>query len=243
MQNIALEASNKSLQDFSRVVSHDLKQPLSTVIGFSRILKRREFDNLSEKGKDMLQRTINTSERMSRLIDSILGYAVLDDDTSQFGDVDLNEVFRDVIDDLEVAIRNSNANIEISPLNTVVGSSGQLYQMVQNIVNNALKYSRENVSPVITVSSKIISKGDCEITIADNGRGFDSTESERMFRPFCRLDNTDGVEGFGIGLGTVNKIVELHGGRVAAEGEPGVGATFFITLPLATPDPEQQSIH
>jgi signal transduction histidine kinase len=234
-----LQRSNRELQDFASVASHDLQEPLRKISAFGGRLKAKFGEALPADGQDYLERMMNAVERMSRLIEDLLTYSRVTTRAKPFEPLDLNIVVREVLGDLETRIQQTGGTVEVGELPTIEADPTQMRQIFQNLIGNALKFRREGVPPVVRVSAEIIQTEDgprCQIVVADNGIGFDEQYSERIFRVFERLHGREQYEGTGVGLAIVKKIAERHGGSVVAHGVLNEGATFTVTLPLRHPE-------
>ena len=185
---------------------------------------------------DYLARMQNAAARMQLLIQDLLSLSRVASNTKPFAQVDLGEVARVVISDLEVRIQERGGRVEAADLPVVFGDRGQLAQLFQNLIGNGLKFQKPGESPVVKVSSETVPLPDgagaaWRITVEDNGIGFEEKYRERIFQIFQRLHGRSEYEGTGIGLAICRKIVERHGGVIAAHSSPGAGAKFVITLP------------
>jgi light-regulated signal transduction histidine kinase (bacteriophytochrome) len=228
-----LQRSNKSLEEFAYVASHDLQEPLRKVRTFGDRLQVRYGHLLDETGNDYLTRMQNGSMRMQALIDALLTYSRVTTKAQPLVPVNLNEVITGVLSDLEVAIESLHATISMGPLPSVMADSTQMHQLFQNLLGNALKFHKADVVPHVTIAGTLCDGAGCyEIVVADNGIGFDSQYAERIFQVFQRLHGRSEYEGTGVGLAICRKIVERHGGSIYAESTPGAGARFIIRLPL-----------
>ncbi|RMG09206.1 MAG: hybrid sensor histidine kinase/response regulator [Cyanobacteria bacterium J055] len=221
--------SNKDLEQFAHAVSHDLQQPLQSILGFSKILSL-QYSQLSEAevGK-YLWRIVQAGERMQQLIEDLLAYSQVDVSRS-LEVVNCDRVVAEALDNLQAAISQTGARIAISPLPTIKGKSAQLIQVFQNLIGNALKFTRPDVPPDIDISVEL-GEGEWVFRVRDNGIGIDPQHYDRLFQLFQRLHLSDRYPGTGIGLATCKKIVESHGGRIWVESKPGWGTTFFFSLP------------
>jgi PAS domain S-box-containing protein len=238
-----LERSNRELQDFAYVASHDLQEPLRKIEAFGDRLQSKCGDALSEDGRMYLERMRNAATRMRSLINDLLTYSRVTTKAQPFVPTDLNVVLEGVVSDLHVAIERSGARIEAGRLPTIDADATQMRQLLQNLIGNALKFRKPDAPPVVTVSgervtdTKHASSTDepdgnwCRITVADNGIGFDQKYADRIFNMFERLHGRGEYEGTGIGLATCRKIVERHGGTIEARSVPGEGSTFVVSLP------------
>ena len=233
-----LERSNRELQDFAYVASHDLQEPLRKIEAFGDRLITRYGDKLPDDGRMFLDRMQNAAGRMRRLINDLLDYSRVTTKAKPFTRVSLDEVLTGVLSDLQIRIEESGAVIRSDPLPAIVADATQMRQLLQNVLANALKFRKPDVKPEIHISCEV--GQDCErsgtqralIKVTDNGIGFDNKYKEQIFTIFQRLHGRLEYEGTGVGLATVRKIVERHNGSIDADGRPGVGATFIIKLPL-----------
>jgi len=242
--NHALEVSNHDLQQFASVASHDLQEPLRKIQMFSELLKARGGDRLSEESTKYLAKITLSAERMKTLVLDILNYSKLSSNKRFFERVDLNMVIRELLEDLELIFAEKQAKISIAPLPVIDVNRGQIRQVFQNIVSNAIKFSREGIPPLIQISatriaskafdSKEAAEGPfAKFSIRDNGIGFESRYLQNIFVLFERLHSKDVYEGTGIGLAITKKIVEKHRGIITAESEPGTGSCFIFILPVS----------
>ena len=230
---IELERSNRELQDFAFIASHDLQEPLRKVQAFGERLEQRSTQ-LDDTGRDYLQRMRQASGRMQHLIQDLLMYSRVATRAGDLSPVPLDSVLDEVLLDLETAIDSNEGIIEREPLTTVQGDTRQLGQALQNLLSNALKFHRKNVSPLIRVYGETAEDGSWTLCVADNGIGFDEKYLDRIFNPFQRLHDRQQFSGTGIGLAIVRKIIERHQAVITARSEPGVGSTFRITFPPAS---------
>ncbi len=230
-----LKKSNDELEKFAYVASHDLQEPLRKIQYFGDRLKTNYSSFLDEKAVDYIERMNKAVIRMRTFIIDLLQYSRVATKTKPFEPVDLNEVVRDVLGDLEIRIRETKAEIILENLSTIDADNLQMRQVFQNIIGNAIKYYRPGVSPVIKIECQLKKGKDnnfCEISISDNGIGFDNKYSEQIFGLFQRLHGRNEYEGTGIGLAICKKIVEQHGGNIKASSKEGEGSIFYIKLPL-----------
>ncbi len=232
--NIELSRSNGELEQFASVASHDLQEPLRKVQTFGDQLERRFADDLPDEAKDYLRRMRNASARMSVLIDDLLRFSRVTTHAKPHVTVDLERVARDVVQDLEARIDESNGTVEIGALPAVEADATQMRQLLQNLIANALKFHRDGVAPVVRVDAVPTDEpGMVAFSVADNGIGFEATYEDRIFKVFERLHPRDVYAGTGIGLALCRKIAERHGGSIHGDGRPGEGATFTVVLPAA----------
>jgi signal transduction histidine kinase len=229
-----LARSNAELEQFASIASHDLQEPLRKVQTFAAQINATESERLSEQGQDFLRRMSDAAGRMRALIDDLLTFSRVSTKGKPFAPVDLGATVPLVLADLEVAIEESGARVDVGPLPTVEADALQMRQLLLNLLGNALKFRREGVTPEVTVRAHV-ADGVAELTIADNGLGFDTQFATRIFRAFERLHGASAYPGTGIGLALCRKIVERHHGTITADGREGEGATFTIRLPLEQP--------
>lgn len=244
--NQLLIRSNDNLQQFAYVASHDLQEPLRKIQQFSTLLKQEYAESLDDKGKDFLDRLTSASSRMSMLIKDLLTFSRISTQQVTHRRVDLNDVLREVLENLSIAVDETKAVIQIDPLPVIEGDALQLGQLFQNLLSNAIKFHQPDVRPVIQVRiSQLLAKElplslpvlrqsrayYC-VDIADNGIGFDEKYKERIFQVFQRLHSKREFAGTGIGLAICQKVATNHGGAITATSEPNQGATFSVYLPV-----------
>jgi PAS domain S-box-containing protein len=238
-----LERSNKELQDFASVASHDLQEPLRKIQAFGDRLNAKYSEVLGTDGKDYLDRMLNASKRMQILINDLLTFSRITTKAQPFRKINLTRIFSEVISDLEIRIESTHAKIEYSELPSIEADPLQIRQLFQNILSNALKFHKTDTLPIIKVYTKYTtlldgtidggeSKKAVEIIIEDNGIGFDEKYLDRIFNVFQRLHNQTEYSGTGVGLAVCRKIVERHRGHITAKSILGQGSSFIITLPL-----------
>ncbi len=243
-----LERSNRELVDFAYVASHDLQEPLRKIEAFGDRLVKKYASILPEDGQMFVNRMQSAAERMRRLINDLLSYSRITTAAKPFEIISLNEVVAGVISDLQIRIEENRGRVDVSDLPSIIGDPTQMRQLLQNIIGNALKFKKPDVDPVVTVTSRMVEEHQLsepglavEITIKDNGIGFDNQFKDQIFTIFQRLHTRNEFEGTGIGLATCRKIVERHRGTIAADGSPDQGSTFTITLPKTQDTKENSS--
>jgi signal transduction histidine kinase len=224
-----LARSNAELDQFASIASHDLQEPLRKVRTFTERITKTEAENLSERGIDYLQRANASAERMQRLIEDLLRYSRVSTQGRPFTQVDLGRVTDEVLDDLDDQIQRSGATVRRGDLPRINADASQMRQLIQNLVSNALKFTRPNVPPEVEIDGKAES-GWVTFTVGDNGIGFDPQYSRRIFRVFERLHGRGSYAGTGIGLALCRKIAERHGGTVVAQSVLDQGSTFTVTM-------------
>ncbi len=234
-----LEASNRELEEFAYVASHDLQEPLRKIETFGDRLVNKFAEHLPDQAKTYIERMQNATGRMRLLINDLLAYSRITTKAKPFAPTNLKEQCEIVVSDLSVRINDSGATVEIGDLPQIDADEVQIRQLLQNLMSNALKFRREDVAPVVKVTAQILEGAvlagvpdRVELRIADNGIGFDNKYKQQIFTIFQRLHGRNEFEGTGIGLATVRKIVERHGGEIDADGVEGEGATFIVALPV-----------
>jgi len=241
---LALKRSNAELEQFAYVASHDLQEPLRKILTFIDRIKTKEEVALSEDVSNYLQRISNAAMRMRVLINDLLSYSRMANTQFEALPVNLNELMKDVLSDLELLIQQKAAKISYGELPSIEGMKVQLQQLFQNLFTNSLKFSVKGRPPLINIKSEYVTdptpssdkdihqKTFCRIEFSDNGIGFEEKYGEKIFQIFQRLHGKSEYEGTGIGLAICKKIVENHKGIISARGRPEEGATFVILLPL-----------
>jgi two-component system sensor kinase FixL len=239
-----LERSNKELDEFAYMASHDLQEPLRKIQTFGDRLMSKFSDSVTLNGLEYLERMINASRRMQNLIDALLAYSRLTTRGKYLMPVNLAEIAAAALSNLEARIEESGGTVRVNDLPSIEADRQQMLQLIQNLLGNALKFHREGVPPHVKISARIIAAkknsrskesshdGLCEIEVEDNGIGFDEKHLERIFSPFQRLHGRSEYDGVGIGLAICRKIVEQHHGNIMAKSKPGCGSTFIVRLPV-----------
>lgn len=224
-----LERSNKELDRFATVASHDLQEPLRKISAFAGLIHRRYADQLDAEGVRSLEFLVDAAERMQTLIDDLLSYSRMASQPLRLDRIDLSEIIAEVRELLAGAIEENSARLDVDALPVVRGDPTLLKQALFNLIGNAIKYRRD-VDPVIQVRAEPVDDG-IRIAIADNGIGLDPKFADKIFAPFQRLHSRTEYKGTGIGLAIVRQAIQRHGGTVRVESEPGVGSTFIIDIP------------
>jgi PAS domain S-box-containing protein len=226
----ALERSNAELEQFAYVASHDLQEPLRMVASYTQLLQRRYEGKLDAQADRYIHFAVDGAQRMQTLINDLLALSRVGTQGRAFQPVDIAEVVRRALRWLGQAIEESGGRVEVGPLPVVRGDAGQLEQVFQNLIANALKFRRPDVPPLVAVTAER-RDDEWEITVRDNGIGFEQQFAEQIFVVFQRLHTRAEYAGTGVGLAICKKIVERHGGRIWAESVPNEGTTFYFTLP------------
>lgn len=243
-QRQELARSNTELENFARVASHDLQEPLRKILTFGERLQTKYGEVLTEQGYDYLERMHKAAERMQTLIHDLLTLSRITTQAQPFVAVDLAQIVQEVLSDLEVCLEQTQGQVEVGELPTLNSDPLQMRQLMQNLIGNALKFHRKGEPPKVRIYSQPL-KGEnqpalgdaakpthCQICVEDNGIGFDTQYLERIFQAFHRLHGRNDYEGTGMGLAICRKIAERHKGSISAHSTQGQGSTFIVTLPL-----------
>lgn len=240
--NEALERSNYDLQQFASVASHDLQEPLRKIHMFAQLVKERHVKDQPE-ATQLLEKILNSSQRMKSMIASVLNFSKLSGEKNPFEIVDLSHITSELLDDFEIVIREKNAQIVIGDLPEAEVIPGQIRQVFQNLFSNALKFSKPGVPPEIHITASRVAEKSFDaaeteqgaflkISVSDNGIGFEKEFSDTVFQLFQRLHSKDKYEGTGIGLAVTKKIIEKHSGIIRATSEKGHGTVFSFIIPF-----------
>lgn len=240
-----LNRSNSDLEQFAYVASHDLQEPLRKIVSFGERLEKKGKDALDAEMNMYLDRILNATRRMQSMISNLLEFSRLTRTREGFEQTDLDSIVRGVLGDLELVMKQKDAIIEFDELPTIEAIPSQIAQLFQNLLSNSLKFTDDEVQPLITVVADELSLAEqldyglpsnrtfVRLIFSDNGIGFEDEDTSRIFTIFQRLRGRSEYEGAGIGLSVCKKVVENHGGVIMASGKPGVGATFTIILPFS----------
>ncbi|KAF0218502.1 MAG: PAS domain-containing [Geobacteraceae bacterium] len=226
-----LEQANRQLESFAFSISHDLRAPLRHICGFSRILAEDYRQQLEEKGKDYLKRIINGCDKMDKLIEAMLEFSRYSRQPINRMTVETNHLVREVFTEFETELSERQIELDIGNMLPCEADPTLLHQVYFNLLGNALKYTRKREVARVEIGS-YQSDRETVYYVKDNGAGFDNEYAQRLFGVFQRLHRADEFEGTGVGLAIVQNIVQRHGGRVWAEAEPDIGATFYFVLPV-----------
>lgn len=243
--NASLAASNHDLQQFASIASHDLQEPLRKILLFAnRIIAPLDEQSRTTSSSVYLQKIVAAAERMRTLIVNVLDYSSLSMQDGPFVSTNINAIVRDIVEDLELVIAEKRATISVSPIPALLVNPGQIRQLFQNLLSNALKFTKNGIAPVIDISayelreknfdSEIARDGEfCLLRIEDNGIGLEEQYAASIFSLFERLHPKDSYEGTGIGLAIAKKIVDKHHGLIRVKSKLGQGSAFEIILPKA----------
>ncbi|MHB8997697.1 MAG: PAS domain S-box protein [Armatimonadota bacterium] len=248
-----LSRSNAELEQFAYVASHDLQEPLRKIMAFGDRLQIGAGTLLDERSRDYLERMLNAASRMSGLINDLLAYSRITTKAQPFVPVDLTKVTEEVLSDLEVAIEEAGATVEVGELPTIDADPSQMRQLLQNLIGNALKFRREAVPLLVRVEAEVrppppipgagAVRNMMHLRVIDNGIGFEEKFADRIFEVFERLHSRDEYPGSGMGLAICRKIVERHHGAIRASSTPGEGSVFTVILPVEQPQESMAPNH
>ncbi|MFP4410372.1 sensor histidine kinase [Coleofasciculus sp.] len=260
--NAELIRSNQDLEEFARIASHDLRSPLQTMKAFGQLFCQKYQSLLDDKAAHYMNRILEAGDRMEQLIQDLLNYSRVETQGEEFEPTDCNQVVESVLANLDSVIQQQDAVITCEHLPIVMADGIQLVQLFQNLISNALKFCSPEVAPEIKIAAELRQKtsslsdesamvlpstpeptqvNEWVFRIEDNGIGMEAAYFERIFKVFQRLHTNEEYPGTGIGLSICQKIVEHHGGQIWVESSPGVGTTFYFTIPaLLTPEAGKQ---
>jgi PAS domain S-box-containing protein len=229
-QNKKLQNQNKELEQFTYIASHDLQEPLRSLISFSELLEKEFIGKLGENGEFYINFISKSSKRMQLLVKGLLDYSRIGREKNLV-EIDCNQIMKDVLTDMIITIKESNAEITVSDLPQLKGYETEIRQLFQNLVSNALKFRKKDVAPKIEIFAQK-REDDWLFSVQDNGIGIEENNKQKLFVIFKRFNNREEYEGTGIGLAHCKKIVELHGGTIWADSKFGEGSTFYFTIPI-----------
>jgi signal transduction histidine kinase len=242
-----LTESNRDLQDFAHVASHDLQEPLRKIVAFGDRMRTKHGDTMAPEAIDYLDRMQSSAGRMQTLIQDLLSFSRVNAKSEPFRKLDLQTIALGVASDLEIAVERTGGALTVGELPSIEADPTQMRQLLQNLISNALKFRQPDIAPAITVEATVISSSSplfpsrlsgsqvtmwCRLTVSDNGIGFEEKYLDRIFKVFQRLHGRTEFEGSGIGLSVCRRIAERHNGDITATSVPGSGTTFIITLPV-----------
>jgi len=240
-----LKRSNASLEEFAYAASHDLQEPLRKIHTFSDRLMQDLWQKMHTGQQQMFERILSSTKRMRTLIEDLLSYSQVSSKSTSLEHVELQNIIQHVLQDLEATIIETDAHIQVDKLPTVLGDELQLRQLFQNLVGNALKYRKHDITPEIIIATRMVDETDPVlkgltggvrgtyhlIEVKDNGIGFEQEYAEKIFQVFQRLHGKTEYEGTGVGLAIVQKVVNNHKGFITVESKPGEGSSFKVLLP------------
>jgi light-regulated signal transduction histidine kinase (bacteriophytochrome) len=225
-----LKRSNQALGEFANIASHDLQEPLRKINSYAERIKESSGDIIDDRCKDYSNKLLSSTERMSQFIEDLLKYSRVTTTFEPFQPINLNEIIKLVLSDLEVTILNKQAKVNIDKLPKIEADSSQMYQLFLNLIANGLKFNK-TPPPVIDITCQKENDIYWEIRVKDNGIGLDNGMKDKIFEPFFRVHGKNEYKGTGTGLAICKKLIERHQGTISANGEPEKGTTFIIRLP------------
>ncbi len=223
--------SNLQLENFAHITSHDLREPISTIISFSKILKKKLNDKLSPKEEKYVEFLITSGTKLKNMIDDILAFSKVNQDNVSFENIDTQELINGVLLDLNQMIDEKKAIINIDRYlpQSIIGHASYIYQLCQNLIKNAIKFSKSGENPVVSIHYNCLATHH-QFCIEDNGIGIEKEFFDKIFLIFQKLNPNEKYKGSGIGLAVCKKVVELHEGKIWVESEVGEGTRFYFTI-------------
>lgn len=228
---IDLKRSNQELEQFAYITSHDLQEPLRKIMAYGDILKEDCREKLDEQDMNSIEIMTNAAERMSQLIDDILQYSRSGRHSDNEEEIDLNTLMKDIVDKLEIKVKENKAKIQISKMPVIFANKIQILQLFQNLIENAIKFKKKSIAPEINIKCTSLANGLARISVIDNGIGFKPELTHKILKPFGRLHSRSEYSGTGIGLAICKKVAEFYGGSLEAHGKPDQGSEFAVVLP------------
>lgn len=226
-----LKRSNDELQQFAYITSHDLQEPLRTIASFTQLLEKRYKNRLDSDADEYIDFIVDGAVRMKEMIQGLLYYSRVGTKGGKFELTNTEDTLNDALSNLKLTVKENNAEITHDKLPTVIADKGQLTQLFQNLIENAIKFKKEDIPPKIHISAvKDEKKNEYIFTVSDNGIGMEPQYTDKIFEVFKRLHTIDEYRGAGIGLAISKRILERHGGRIWVKSELGKGSTFYFTL-------------
>jgi len=236
-----LKRSNSSLEEFAYAASHDLKEPIRKINYFSERLRGQLEEKMNEQDNNLFDRLQAASQKMGTLIDDLLSFSQVSSIPHEKENIDLNKIIQQLLEEFELEIQEKKAFIEVERLPSIKGYPQQVIQLFRNLLGNSLKYQKPGIPPVIRIGSRMsiaqrnipgeFTRTYHEVSVSDNGIGFEQKEADRIFNVFHRLHGNAEYKGSGVGLAIARKVAQNHGGYIQAESTPGEGATFKVFLP------------
>ncbi len=229
-----LKRSNQELQHFANIVAHDLQEPVHKIVAFSDLVMEKIGDDMDPEARDFLIRLKRATQRMGHLIQDLLSYSRISSRKKPPQRIEMEGLVHEVLSDIELRVEKSGAHIEVGTLPEIIGDATQLRQLFQNLLLNAIKFSKPDEKPFVRIySENHAENGYVRICVEDRGIGFDPKYREKIFAPFKRLHGRSQYEGTGMGLAICKKIAEAHGGLLRADSSPGQGSVFILEIPEA----------
>jgi len=225
----ALEKSNKELEEFAYIASHDLQEPLRMISSYVQLLERRYKNKLDQDANDFISYAVEGSARMKALINDLLAYSRVGTKGKEFAKTNISDILKKVLQNLQIALEENKVEISIGPMPVIMADDTQMIQLFQNLIGNAIKFKNKN-PPKISIDCKE-KNGNYIFSVSDNGIGIEKEYYDRIFMIFQRLHTRDKYPGTGIGLAVCKKIVERHGGSIWLESEVGKGTIFYFSIP------------
>jgi signal transduction histidine kinase len=227
--NKELTTANEDLDAFARTVSHDLKSPLSVIIGFTSAILDNPESSVSEEEREYISYIKSSANEMNQLIKDLLSFSQSARINLEKKEINLSDIIRDMQENILMRFPDTKPKIEIKDKMPATADETMIRVVIDNLLSNAVKYSSKTKNPVIEIGTREY-YGKKVYYVKDNGTGFDTSSAEKLFQPFVRLHSESEYQGTGVGLSTVKRIIEKHGGEIWAESEPGKGSTFFFSL-------------
>lgn len=232
-----LQRSNYELENFASIASHDLKEPLKKIIAYAERLEESTRGQISSKDEKSILKINESAAHLLELIDGLLEFARVSTRAKPFESINLNLIIKAVLSDLEEQISEAGAYINTQELPTVHADKIQMHQLFQNLIANAIKFRQEESVPVINIRKKLLDGGIWQISIEDNGIGFENKHTDKIFKQFYRVNQQSGS---GIGLSVCERIIKRHGGEISASSQKDKGSIFTFTLPSYVEDDSQE---
>lgn len=226
----SLENSNEELEAFAYAVSHDLKEPLRMISGYMQLLERRYKDQLDDSAREFIHYAVDGAQRMNQLIEGILDFSRVGRYNTAVSQVDMNDICDRILFNLQLKIEEENASVKVEKLPVIFANATEMQTLFQNLIGNALKYTKDGVVPQVGVMYEELDE-QLVFKVSDNGIGMENEHKELIFALFQRLHTREQFQGSGIGLAISKKIVERNQGRIWVESQPGEGSTFFVAFP------------
>jgi light-regulated signal transduction histidine kinase (bacteriophytochrome) len=234
-RTLELEKANADLLHFMHVSSHDLKEPVRKIKTFASFLRNEYQKDLTLHADGLIAKILNASDRLNTMIEGVLNYSISDKSRQDISEIDLREIIKNIINDMEVLIHHKKVAFKIGNMLHIEGAKVLIYQVFYNIIYNSIKFSNNSVPLTININSEKVKHNGrdfARITFTDNGIGFEQEYAEKIFEPFFRLHSKDLYEGAGLGLALCRRLVERHSGEIYASGKLNEGAIVEVLLPV-----------